>query len=425
MYFRQWPCSIVILTLLTLATVECTRSPFDIVRYAGNGTMYLLFKGVAKAVPDELTASALSFTPTQLRSIDEVELSKYRIGPAVPIIAKSDGSPDDITRVELQKSFALMGHILCDIHHIGEYMNPAVVKWRNRLLLVTGSNYGRANTKTTKNAFLEFRWLNDSFLPFADDQALVGITTGEVEMLDREAFGEDPRVLVLSDDRLMVFYAYPFQALTRIGLLEVAVNAESQKAQIVTLHSSIHPTVDFSMRHKNWAPFRSQDGAVLMVQNINPLVVVKPVVRPEDGAMQAELVSSASALELHWTYGVLRGGTNAVYLQDRGVYLAFFHSKCNFPGNYMSSYVAGAYTFTAEAPYRLLTLSALPIMAEAFYTGPWSPLRNARIDYCFFPTAIHLDGAQQIVMSAGFQDHSGFLMKLDLQAVLDTMVDVN
>lgn len=383
----------------------------------------MLLNNVAKAVPDDGTISNLKFVPKQLREIGLGELEKFTLGNPVASIVKMDGSPDDITRMELLKSLSVMGRLLHDIHHIGEYMNPAIVRWRGRLLLTTGSNGGRANTKVTKNALLEFRWLNDSLLPFSGTERLLGITPDEVEMLDREAYGEDPRVVVLSDDRLLVFYAYPFQALTRIGMLEVAVNQSSQKAEIASLHSSIHPTVDFSMRHKNWAPFQARNGDVLLVQNINPFIVVKPVLHTDDGQLHAELVSSQPGIDLYWPYGVLRGGTNAVYLQDKDAYLAFFHSKCNFPGNYMSSYVAGAYTFSAQAPYRLLSLSALPIMSERFYTGPWSPLKNARIDYCFFPTAIFLDGPQ-IVMSAGFQDHSGYLMRLELQAVLDTMVQV-
>jgi hypothetical protein len=82
-----------------------------------------------------------------------------------------------------------------DAHYIGEYMNPAVVKWNQRLLLVTGSNFGRANSKVTKNAFLEFLWFNHSFQSFADDSKYLGITTGE---MDIEGSREDARVVAVS-----------------------------------------------------------------------------------------------------------------------------------------------------------------------------------------------------------------------------------
>jgi hypothetical protein len=203
----------------------------------------------------------------------------------------------------------------------------------------------------------------------------------------------------------------------------VAISPTSQKAEIVSLHTNIHPTVDFNLRHKNWAPFLSRENEVLLIQGVNPFLVVKPTLHPEDGFLHADVVSSQETRQIYWPYGTIRGGTNAVYLPELDVYLAFFHSKTQFTGNYMSSYVAGAYTFTSHAPYRLLAVSAMPIVSEQFYTGPWSPLKNAHIDYCFFPTAIYLEGAE-IVMSAGFQDHSGYLLKMMLQAVLDTMAAV-
>jgi predicted GH43/DUF377 family glycosyl hydrolase len=379
--------------------------------------------GVAKQILDDVTVTNLNYEPDKLRTVSLSKLNEYKIGPAIDSIRKSDGSPDDITRLELQRCLAVMGRIIYDAHYIGEYMNPAVVKWHQRLLLVTGSNYGRANSKATKNAFLEFRWFNHTFQSFTDDSKYLGITTGEVDMLDKEAYGEDPRVVVVSDDRIFVFYAYPFQALTRIGLLEVAINPASQKAEIASLHTNIHPTVESNLRHKNWAPFLSRGNEVLLIQGVNPFLVVKPTLHPEDGSLYADVVSSGEARQIYWPYGTIRGGTNAVYLAEQDVYLAFFHSKTQFTGNYMSSYVAGAYTFTSHAPYRLLAVSALPIMSEQFYTGPWSPLKNARIDYCFFPTAIYVEGGE-IVMSAGFQDHSGYLLKMKLQDVLDTMAVV-
>jgi predicted GH43/DUF377 family glycosyl hydrolase len=401
---------------------NAAKISYDIVRLDTNNTAYLLLNNVAKHVPDDVTVTNLNYEPDKLRIVSLSTLNEYKLGPAIDSIRKNDGTPDDITRMEWQRCIGVMGRLIYDASYIGEYMNPAVVKWRQRLLLVTGSNYGRANSKTTKNAFLEFRWFNHTFQSFTDDSKYLGITTGEVEMLDKEAYGEDPRVVVVSEDRFFVFYAYPFQALTRIGLLEVAINPTTQAAEIVSLHQNIHPTVDFNLRHKNWAPFLSRDNDVLLIQGVNPFLVVKPTLH-DDGLMHADVVSTDEMRQIYWPYGTIRGGSNAVYLPEQDVYLAFFHSKTQFTGNYMSSYVGGAYTFTSHAPYRLLSVSAMPIMSEQFYTGPWSPLKNARIDYCFFPTAIYVEGGE-IVMSAGFQDHSGYLMKMKLQVVLDTLVKV-
>ena len=396
---------------------------FDIVRITTNNTAYLLFNGVAKAIVDDATIQSFNFPANALKTIDTVELRNYKIGPFIPSIAKIDGSPDDITRIEIMKSLAVMGRLLYDIHYIGEYMNPAVFKWNNRLMLVTGSNNGHANSKRTENALLEFRWYNHTFLSFTDKEKYLGITTEEVDILNQKVYGEDPRVVVLSPEKFHVYYVYPFQALTRIGVVEVAINPLSGVAEVAMNNHDIHPILQFSMRHKNWAPFESKDKEVLLLQNINPMIVVKPTIHPADGNLYADVVSESPAKEVNWPYGTIRGGTNAVLLEGRNEYLAFFHSKGTFAGNYMFSYVAGAYTFSGDAPYRLLKISAMPIMSEQFYTGEWSPMKTARIDYCFFPTSIILEG-EEIIMSAGHQDHSGYIMKLKLQSVLDTMVSV-
>ena len=76
----------------------------------------------------------------------------------------------------------------------------------------------------------------------------------------------------------------------------------------------------------------------------------------------ASTVSIQSPLDLAWEHGEIRGGTNAVLLKGRNEYLGFFHSMNNFDMESKKSYFFGAFTFSAEPPFRLRTLSHEPIL---------------------------------------------------------------
>jgi hypothetical protein len=419
-----------VIQLLTVPTV--LGFLYQVVRVEQTDDTYLVLKKIiAKKINDTDSITTLGFDPANLETITLAALSKMRIGAPVPLMKYYDRSPDELTRIEILKSRAIVGDLLYDMHHIGEYMNPAVLKWQDRLIMMTGSNDGRANSKFTKQALLEFRWLNDSSYPFFESDEYLGVVTGEVERLNLEVFGEDPRVVSIDADTFHVYYAYPFQPLTRIGMLRVFLNRTSMRTEVGEFYSSIDPVLQWNIRHKNWSPFL-QHGTkdVLLVQSINPLFIVKPVFRPEINSLRAEVVSTGEEIKLFWPYGTLRGGTNAIYLEQQGVYLSFFHSKGNIPGNYMYTYFIGAYTFSGSAPHRLVSISPAPIMPEMFYTGPWSPMKNAKIDYCLFPTAIFLqEGSnssgmgvgEEIFMSLGFQDHSGYTAMVNLQTLLDSL----
>ena len=77
-------------------------------------------------------------------------------------------------------------------------------------------------------------------------------------------------------------------------------------------------------REKNWVPFVYND-TIHFVQNLNPVTVVR-VPEAEYAAahardhMQTELVSRVSE-DVHWHYGVMRGGTPAVYDEGLGGYV--------------------------------------------------------------------------------------------------------
>jgi len=90
--------------------------------------------------------------------------------------------------------------------------------------------------------------------------------------------------------------------------------------------------------------------------------VVKVMYHDAAGDCVAGSVSLQPKLPVQWEYGEIRGGTNAVFLEGRGEYLGMFHSMGNLAMESKSTYFFGAFTFSADPPFRLLRLSHMPIL---------------------------------------------------------------
>lgn len=394
---------------------------YHVKKLEGNNSAYLILNNVAKPLTDD-SIVPLGFSPEALEIITLSDLEKLKIGDAVPSLRYHDQTADELTRIEILKSRAINGDLIYEAKDVGNYINPAIVKWQGRLLFATGLSWGFAGSKhKPPTNTLEFRWLNDSRYPYYTDTPYLGIDN-EIAELSSMIIGQDPRIVVLEDpDRFQVYYTNQFEKIARMGMAEVMVNRTTNSVQVVKYFFTIHPTMDWKSPQKNWTPFVYRNE-VLLIQSINPFVVVKTA--PNDaGHLVSYHESTSPAEDIHWTYGELRGGTNAIFLKEINAYFAFFHSAGHVPGNNMKTYVLGAYTFSADAPFRLLSMSPYAIMPGQFYNGPWHPMKQRMIDYCLFPLAIFVD-KDDLVLSAGFQDSRGYLLRMKLQHVLDTLVPV-
>jgi predicted GH43/DUF377 family glycosyl hydrolase len=123
-----------------------------------------------------------------------------------------------------------------------------------------------------------------------------------------------------------------------------------------------------------------------------------------------------------YRFGDLRGGTNAIELDD--YYLSFFHSYTQLPRNAVRTYFMGAYTFTKQKPFRLLSVSPQPIVEDWLYSGSWDPIWK-RVDYAIFPMSLILlpDNAT-LLLSFGRQDTQGFYAHISLSKLLETFEQV-
>lgn len=125
-----------------------------------------------------------------------------------------------------------------------------------------------------------------------------------------------------------------------------------------------------------------------------------------------------SSSSIKWDYGELRGGTQAFLLGDR--YLSFFHSSIQSDGELLYYYI-GAYTFSAEPPFKILEMSPHPIIGADFYDTPACKLvKPLRV---VFPCGFVFD-ENYIWVACGKQDREIWIYKLDRQGLLDSLVPV-
>ena len=171
------------------------------------------------------------------------------------------------------------------------------------------------------------------------------------------------------------------------------------------------------------------------VHSINPLQIFK--VRPatfNDGKVYAENVSTAPLVETYWQFPQFHGGSPAVKIKDC-CYLSFFHSKEWLPGASVATYFGGAYTFSLEPPFRLLSLSAFPLIYDSLYTGRWVQFRNRHLDYVVFPMCYDIVKSDHVNVSdsninsdihltIGHQDDTGKELIMKYQKLWNTLYPI-
>lgn len=188
---------------ITLLLLFDYLSAYTIVKSL-NGTMeqtFLLVNGWAKEITDVDTVVSLKHDPKSLNVIPFDVIKSLKYGGKVPLIKMQNGSPDEIMRVELLKINTLQNKVLYDIKVIGEYINPAVVKFRGRLLLAAGLEWGFAGVnKKAATGHVEFAWINSTDYPFYSAAMYHGINM-DVNSLQVFPFtGQDPRMVVLNEN---------------------------------------------------------------------------------------------------------------------------------------------------------------------------------------------------------------------------------
>lgn len=384
---------------------------------AKNSKYWLLFKDTHREIPDKETVSALDFNPDNVAVIAFSELNTKTLRtPPVPLIKNDRSNPDAIMALELAKIRSIVPkslpyefNMVCD-----GCKNPAVLKWHGQLISI--SEYVRI-----RGDVLHIFWVNSTTEPLKQSD-LFGISTQPNDNVAGITIpGTDARILVNhKNNNLIIAYFPRFRMPLRVGYAELTVTSSGQIGW-TNMYDAIIPHEQDFPKEKNWAPFYHNDS-LLFVQTVNPFHVNSVAETEVDGKkyLQATTVSKEPA-EIHWAYGQLRGGTNPVRLHDR--YIAFFHSIGNLGSGY-KTYFFGAYSFSLHPPFKILSYSPVPIVDDLMYTGPWYNYRGILYDYAAYPMALYLEKKGVLHLSFGHNDIRGYVCRINVQDLLDSMVPV-
>ena len=428
---------------------------------AENGSHFLLDSdGVALSIPDMETTTAIAkvlhvpFGPSNpLEHVDDLDLANYSVpSPRVRRIQSQKmyaDNPDENLRVLAQMAEIVeYPRFWLWSKKLGAYMNPSIVQWHNKTLLIYRNSYSYKVTTLS--------WMRDDLKGVDPAATYLGIRSGY--MLSYDGNQEDPRGLVLSDGSLLITYGSTTPSSCHIkyviGTVDAAGKASfSQSVQMRYTNKKLQQPFE-----KNWISFE-YNGSVNFFTHLNPYTVVEfwrstddvanatavghdsaetPVMIPASGSsvtgvdvastlssfvqpvygfpsnLTAEERRAATTVPWLGKYGDrLRGGTPAItvpaaaladvegeeaeaeavggIVAEEKVLLTFFHTNkagVQRSAPYRHTYFIGAAALCPRPPFNLLRTSMVPTMDYVkFYTGKW--LFNS-IDYVLFPTGILL-----------------------------------
>lgn len=328
-------------------------------------------------------------------------------------LALSLGSVEPVDLEERAQTFVLETKRVVIPGHPFAF-NPSLIRWKGELLLSFRTIPDR------KQSFHSLLWLirlNEQMEP-----------SGEASLLNTRPLyypvpsrAEDGRLIAVGEQLYFVYADNSEEKVSRGGFRVHLAEVKEKGGRFYL--EGVEPLLDFpgasrEFREKNWVPF-VYNQTLLLSYSLDPHRVFLPLI----GTGSCVEIASSVA-DLGWDWGVLRGGTTALFLEEEGEYLSFFHSSVDLGtvhsgGKKMSHYFMGAYTFQKDPPFAITRISPEPIVAKGFYSGEsykpyWKPVR------CVFPCG-HIVEGDHIWISYGRQDHECWLVKLDKTALLESL----
>ena len=296
--------------------------------------------------------------------------------------------------------------------------NPSIVKWQGKTLM----SFRIRDPNTASTDQIGFVWLTDDFKLAGTPSILERFNESLSKYFYMPSFAQDPRLITLNDE-LYIIYSNILPTHSGQAVRRMVVGTVKFDGSRFTVDDP-HPLLsidgfDLDKKEKNWVPFIFEDN-LLLAYSISPHRVVHPLYM-ENTCVNFSLCQNS----VQWDWGVIRGGTPAMKIGDR--YLSFFHSlkgmqTVQSDKEMMTHYFMGAYTFEADPPFTIKSMSQKPIMAKTFYEGPmyvnWKPLRAV------YPMGFIMDDTF-IWLSYGRQDHEIWVVKLDTKGLLNSLKAVD
>ncbi len=165
---------------------------------------------------------------------------------------------------------------------------------------------------------------------------------------------------------------------------------------------------------KNWVPF-IYENTLLLGYTLAPQEILLP-----DLATGECRTFCKTSSNIHWPWGILRGGTPAQLVD--GQYLSFFHSfaltrSMASVANAKAHYYMGAYTFSSTPPFEITAVSREPFVDADFYT------RSGLDKVVFFPGG-YLDRGTFLLLAYGKDDKEIWIGRIDKTFLKESLVAV-
>jgi hypothetical protein len=469
--------------VLGMSILNAGSSKFDIrvfeIVNQSEPNLLLVRRGRASLIPDKDTLSFLDLS-VETEKVSALELFHHvkhieytgRIETMVP----RDHSPDERHRINVARFRTIQdnNHLLKNMREIQKLWNPSIERWRDRYIMVTREILG---------GNIKFGWLNmsQSFATIQNEPFL-GIGPG-VDHINAtlvkedhchilkcsgkcEILGCDPRILLVNESEFLIAISVSLEpkhptrmAYTRLKLAGSTTTSDITQLTPLTV---IEPTFledpgvrsrafrnerIFESFQKNW-PFFMHNNSVLWIPSLDPLIVVRTL--PESvfthqtyniTVVKTEILSEAVA-NCYWSskYGDMRGGSPGRKI-GRDRYLFFFHSRTKISTkdgdfNPTWTYLMGAFIMNAHPPFRMTSISRVPIFHKDFYVGRWDFIKY--MDYVVYPMSyVFEDDSIQnidhecnlrclhrfnITLSFGYNDERGTFVTVNLGELLATMM---
>jgi hypothetical protein len=192
---------------------------FFVVFWICNGSRYKFFKtekgemlmqyknGVISKILDDETFKILQEHDKRetYETISDNDLEKMTFGSPISHLYANDRTPDERMRTYIQYIEAVepTNFFITKTTYFPWISNPSLARWHNATLF--------SWRKSFENSKIVFGWLNDDMTKVDEDKSYLGLNYSNTNFLIKDVgfntVQEDPRLLVLSDNRLLISYS--------------------------------------------------------------------------------------------------------------------------------------------------------------------------------------------------------------------------
>eukprot|EP01039_Chlorochromonas_danica_P002792 gene2791-3046_t len=279
-------------------------------------------------------------------------------------------------------------------------MNPALspIPWRADVLLMA---WRRPVVRYTD--LMEYQLINRTTWQAASDKERL-VFWSERSGREEALVGEDARLFCYRGQLQLVFNLQ-LQAWLTKQIYYTSLHYLPDTRRFIAgnpVHKMVFP-VGSTSRLCYYDSSSSSESSLLFVYSIHPHRIVSLAANAtlhhhlllhhpdyyQDTAHTVFLTAIEDA-SFRWPWGELRGGSQAVAVDDEH-YLAVFHSSGALHGPHIHSYVMGAYLFERKPPFAIKKITREPIMTDVFLNKSLTGWAYKGSDFIQFPVGLAVE----------------------------------